>query len=334
MMEGDPERTARPALAAIIACLPGLALASGATAAAFLASIHAGLPLTMMALLIGLALNFLQPREALAPGLAFAAGTLLRISIVLLGMRITFDQVAGLGPAPLAALLLIVAATIGAALLAARLLGASAAFGALAGGAVAICGASAALALAALLGDRRVSRPEVALVLVGIAAMSALAMLLYPILAGAAGLGDLEAGFLMGASIHEVAHSLGAGYSFSAAAGEAATIVKMSRVALLAPVLLAIGFAFGGSVKGVRLPWFVLAFFAVAALNSIGIFPGPVREGAAAIAAILLALAVAATGIRLPLRSLFENSARSLLILALASLTALGLSILALRFLI
>ena len=217
--------------------LPGLLIVLLGTLAAGFLSDHYGAPLTLMALLLGLALNFLSADVRLTPGLAFASRSLLRWGIVLVGVRITFGQIWALGPAALLGVLAIVALTMGAGILAARRLGQGDAFGALAGGAVAICGASAAMALATVLGERRANQAQLTLVLVGISAMSATAMVLYPLLAHAAGFGDLKAGFMLGASIHDVAQALGAGYSYSAGAGQIAAIVKLTRVALLAPVL-------------------------------------------------------------------------------------------------
>src|SRR3546814_7573615 len=85
----------------------------------------------------------------------------------------------------------------------------------LAGGATAIGGASAALALWSLIGDRRIDQARFTLTLVGITVASALAMTLYPVLAAQIGLSDMQAGFLIGASIHDVAQAIGGGFSFS-----------------------------------------------------------------------------------------------------------------------
>src|SRR3546814_7238663 len=94
----------------------------------------------------------------------------------------------------------------------------------LAGGATAICGASAALALYSLIGDKRIDQARFTLTLVGITVASALAMTLYPVLASQLGLTDAQAGFLIGASVHDVAQAIGGGFSFSQPAGEVATI--------------------------------------------------------------------------------------------------------------
>lgn len=316
---------------------PGLLVAVLASLASAYLAEHYGAPLTLMALLVGLALNFLSGDKRLLPGLAFASRTLLRIGIVMVGARVTLAQIAGLGWVALAAILVIVALTMSSGVLASRKAGFGAAFGMLAGGAVAICGASAAMALATTLGERRVNQAQLALVLVGISAMSAAAMVLYPILCHHLGFGDRQAGFVLGAAIHDVAQSLGAGYAFSPGAGQNAAIVKLTRVALLAPALAVTGYFFpgeGGGKSALRLPWFVIGFFVLAAINSTGVVPAPIGQGAATGATGLLVCAVTATGIRSPMQTLLQAGPKPLLIILIASLVALVLACLTAGFLL
>ena len=311
------------------AAVPGLAVAGMGTLAAGFVSDRYGAPLTLMALLLGLALNFLSADARLTPGLAFASRSLLRWGIVLVGVRVTFAQVAALGPLALAAVVAIVALTTATGLLAARRLGLDHAFGALAGGAVAICGASAAMALATVLGEKRVGQTQLTLVLVGISAASALAMVAYPLVAHALALSDLRAGFFLGASIHDVAQALGAGYSYSDGAGQIAAIVKLTRVALLAPVLAMVALFLprgeGGRTQG--LPWFVVGFFVLTGANSLGVVPAVAATAAETAATALLATAVTATAIRSPLGRLLEMGPRPLLVIVAATLVALALSL-------
>jgi len=317
--------------------LPGLLVAVLASLASAYLAEHYGAPLTLMALLVGLALNFLSGDKRLLPGLAFASRTLLRIGIVLVGARVTLAQIAGLGWVALAAIIVIVALTMGSGVLAGRKSGFGAAFGTLAGGAVAICGASAAMALATTLGERRVSQAQLALVLVGISAMSAAAMVVYPILCHLLGFDDRQAGFVLGAAIHDVAQSLGAGYSFSPGAGQNAAIVKLTRVALLAPALALTGYFFPGEEGGrsaLRLPWFVVGFFVLAAINSTGYVPTWVGDGATMLATGLLVCAVTATGIRSPMQTLLKAGPKPLLIILISSLVALVLACVSASFLL
>lgn len=291
---------ARPSL------FPGLALcAVGAATAAWLSD-HYGFPIILLGLLVGLSLNFISHDARSHPGLDFASRTCLRWGIVVLGLQVTAEQVVKLGPAPFAALGVVMAVTFAAGLLGARVAGQSRFAGILAGGATAICGASAALALYGVIGKDRLSQAQFALTLVGISLASAFAMSVYPALAGELGLSDGQAGFLIGASIHDVAQALGGGYAFSDPAGNYATIVKLSRVAMLAPVVALTGLWIGpaeGAAQGslwqrLALPWFILAFLAVLAVNSLVAIPKPLVEDGLILSKALLLLAVTATAMR------------------------------------
>lgn len=322
-----PDRSAKPR-----DYLPGLVLTGLATlAAAYLADRY-GAPVVLMALLVGLALNFLNVDKRLEPGLGLASRTLLRIAIVLLGTHVTLTDIAGLGYAALASIVLIIGATVGAAVVTGRLLGFGSAFGILAGSAVAICGASAALAVYAVLGERRVNQAQLTFVLVGISAMSSLAMILYPLAAHHIGLTDRQAGFLIGASIHDVAQVLGAGFSYSQSAGETAVVVKLTRVALLAPLLVLIAYFHpqqdGKRIgRGMGIPWFVGGFFLVAVMNSFDLVPAAVAGAGQATAPVLLACSVTAAGIQSPMRKLMATGWRPLMPIAAATAIAFALAL-------
>lgn len=328
-------REHKPSLASLV---PGLAVTGLAALAAAWLSEHYGAPLMLMGLLIGLAFNFLSGDARLHAGLGFASRTLLRWGIVLVGLQITFGQIAELGIASFAAVAAIIALVIAAGALAARVLGLGAAFGMLAGGSVAICGASAALALSTVLGERRVNQAQLTLVLVAVSAASALAMSLYPLIATGLGLGDKAAGFLIGASIHDVAQALGAGYSISTEAGETAAIVKLTRVALLAPTLLVVAALLpryhGDARAAIAIPWFVAAFLALAALNSLVALPQALGDGAGRATAALLLLAVVATGIRSPMNLLLEQGWRGSAPVIVATLVAFALALMGAHILI
>ncbi len=312
--------------------LPGLTVAVLATLAAASLADRYGAPLTLMALLIGLALNFLSADRRLTPGLGLAARELLRWAIVLVGARVTLAQIVAIGPEAVAAIVATVLLTIAAGWAAARALGLSAPFGVLAGGAVAICGGSAAMALAATLGERRVPQHSLTLVLVGISTASSIAMVVYPGIGQLVGLTEAQAGFFLGASVHDVAQTVGAGYSWSPAAGDTAIVVKLARVALLAPVLAGIALLFPAGADAKRgkvalVPWFVAGFFIVAGVNSTGVVPAAIAGAAADIATWLLAVAVAATAIRSPLGEILKAGPKPLLVVGLASLASLLLAL-------
>jgi uncharacterized integral membrane protein (TIGR00698 family) len=314
--------------------LPGaFVTAIAALAAAWLAD-HYAAPLVLMGLLIGLAMSFLSQDKRTHAGLDLMSQTALRIGIVFVGARITAGQLAELGPLPFALLVLIMLAVIIATVASARLFGQDRHSALLAGGATAICGASAALALYSLIGDKRVDQARFTLTLVGITVAGARAMTLYPILAAELGLSDQQAGFLIGASIHDVAQAIGGGFSFSAPAGEVATIVKLTRVALLAPMLMLVGLWLARSGEAdartripLRLPWFILGFLAVAAINSLVAIPKPVQSAANTAAQALLLLAIVATAMKARLHLLLDQGWRSFTPIVVATLTSFLLSL-------
>ncbi|WP_375195202.1 YeiH family protein [Sphingobium sp.] len=309
---------------------PGLAICGIASIAAAWLSEHYGAPIILMGLLIGLALNFVTSDARTHPGLDFASKTCLRWGIVVLGTQVTFAQIGELGPVPFLALLMVMAAAMAAALLIAHLTGQSMAVGVLAGGATAICGASAALALFGVLGSRRISQGQFALTLVVISVASALAMSFYPLLAATLHIDDRQAGFLIGASIHDVAQAIGGGYAYSDAAGSYATIVKLTRVALLAPVVAIVSVLVtdeGGTDRGwirkLALPWFITLFLAVVTVNSLATLPAPIAHANLVLSKALLLLAVTATAMRSRLDLIMQMGWRPAIPVAAATLASL-----------
>lgn len=284
----------------------GIMLCGTLAVAATWLSDHYAMPAILLGLLLGLALNFaaLDPRSH--EGLDLVAREGLRVGIVLIGLQVTLAQIVGMGAVPFFALTAVMALAFLGGVIGARAAGQSVHAGVLAGGATAICGASAALALYGVLGKDRISQAQFALTLLCVALASAMAMTFYPVIAAQLGLDDRAAGFLIGASVHDVAQAIGGGYSFSDAAGAEATIVKLARVALLAPVVLMVSLWLGRSggighrplYRRVAPPWFIVGFLCVAAVNSAVALPGQLIAGAGAVAKALLLMAVTATALR------------------------------------
>lgn len=327
---------------------PGLAVCATAAAAAAWLSDHYGFPIILLGLIVGLALNFISADPRTHKGLDFASRTCLRIGIVVLGLQVTFAQIANLGPGPFAALLGIMAVTMAAGLAGARLSGQSPYAGLLAGGATAICGASAALALYSVIGRQRLPQAQFVLTLVGISLASALAMSVYPVIASQMGLSDSQAGFLMGAAVHDVAQAIGGGYAFSNAAGMDATIVKLARVAMLAPIVAlaslslkplvpvaGVGAGQGAAQAGqgsvwrrLTLPWFITAFLAVMTLNSLVSIPAPVHQWALTTSKAFLLLAVTATAMRMHVALVMQMGWRATIPVLLATLASFATALL------
>jgi len=288
------------------AIVPGLLLATVIALASQFVSEHYGAPAMLLALLFGIAMNFLSDDARSAPGIAFGARTVLRAGVALLGLRISFDMVAALGWPIVALVVLMVPATIGFGLAITHLFGFRYRFAVLSSGAVAICGASAAMAIAAVLPKDDKSEDRLVFTVVGVTVLSTVAMILYPMLSGWLAFDDRTAGIYLGATIHDVAQVVGAGFSISEEAGETATLVKLLRVAMLAPVVVITALilrsrAGATAADGTRpplIPGFVLGFVALATLNSTVDLPRAVQVFAQEGAGWLLLTAIAAVGLK------------------------------------
>ena len=291
---------------------PGaLACAVVAAAATFLSQ-HYGAPVMLFALILGMAMNFLSAEGPCKPGIEFTARHVLRWGVALLGLRITAAQVVSLGWHPVLLVAVSLVLTIGVSMVIARLMGFNVLFGLLSGGATAICGASAALALAAALPPHPLKERATLFTVVGVSALSTLTMIAYPMIARALGMDEHTAGVFLGATIHDVAQVVGAGYGMSQATGDTATLVKLMRVAALLPVILfavmlsrSAGKAAGGK-RPPLLPWFAVAFAALVALNSTGWLPQAASTAGSDLSRWFLVAAMAGIGMKTQLRELVD----------------------------
>ncbi|MBF8669752.1 putative sulfate exporter family transporter [Pseudomonas putida] len=289
---------------------PGVVVSLIVGAAASFLSEHYAAPVMLFALLLGMALNFLAVDGPCKAGIEFTARTVLRLGVALLGMRITLDQIASLGWRPVALVVTLVVVTILVSVVVAKLLGFSRLFGMLTGGATAICGASAALALAAALPQHPRKEHATLFTVIGVSALSTLAMILYPMIAQWLHLSPAQAGVFLGATIHDVAQVVGAGYSMSTETGDIATVVKLMRVAMLLPVIVCAamitrrqGLEAGGQ-RPPLLPWFAVGFLLLACVNSTGWVPAAVQGGINDLSRGCLVVAISALGMKTQLKAL------------------------------
>lgn len=285
---------------------PGILLAAVIGAAATFLSEHYGGPTMLFALLIGIAFNFLAAEPRFSGGIEFSARTLLRLAVALMGLRVSFSTIIDMGLPAVAAVIGLVAMTIGSGFLAARIFGRGWRFALLTGGSVAICGASAALALSAMIPRNERSDSNTLFTVVAVTTLSTLAMILYPILFHALDFSDRQIGFLLGATIHDVAQVVGAGFSVSDEAGEIATVVKLMRVSLLPVVMLVVLLSLRGRAQRERagIPAFVIGFVLLAVAGNLGAVPRPVIDVLTEASRILLVTAIAALGVKTSLQAI------------------------------
>lgn len=291
--------------------IPGLLLTAAIALVVSFVSANLGGPAMLYALLFGMSFNFLFESARLQPGIRASSRTVLRLGVALLGARITAAEVTGLGWPVVALVGTAVAATIVVGWGLGRACGLRNTHAVLSSSAVAICGASAALAVASVLPWHKDHERDTALTVVGVTALSTLAMIVYPLLVAFLGMTDSTAGVFLGTTIHDVAQVVGAGYIVSETAGETSTLVKLMRVACLVPVIMTLTLLLHtkrrASGSGEPLvPWFLVAFVALVAANSLGWVPGELRGVLGPASSACLLIGVAALGVSTSLKSMFE----------------------------
>lgn len=334
-------------VAAVSALVPGLALA-GVVAAAGLAAepLVAGLtggrtilPAIVIALLLGMMLSGAAASPVFSAGLDFAVKTVLRWAIALLGLRIALSDIVALGPAIVMLIVAAMVSTIVASVWLSERAGLGRGYGVMAGAATAVCGASAALATASIVPPYPQKKADIAFTVTAANGVSTLVMLAYPWLARTLDLSPGESAVLIGATIHDMAQVVGAGYAMSDPVGNGAVVVKLFRVFLLLPVVVVIGWWLAStsvsegpnlSRAQVPVPIFAFVFLLFATVNSIL----PQADALAAPYAIAkpwlmlassagLLLAIAALGLGTSLKALAEIGWRHGLVFTVATIVIL-----------
>jgi uncharacterized integral membrane protein (TIGR00698 family) len=286
----------------------------------------------LFALLIGIAFNYLAESSTAGEGIRFASRNLLRMAVALLGVRLTLADVSALGGGTVLLVLGGVLFTIVVGTLLGRRFGLPRNHALLSAGAVAICGASAALAIATVLPGGPRSERHTMVTVIGVTTLSTIAMTLYPALVGLVAFDDRTAGIFLGATIHDVAQVIGAGYIISDQAGETAAVVKLLRVACLMPVVFVIGLLMRRSTQTDAgapplLPWFVVGFVVLMTLNSAGAIPAPLVLLLGHASQWGLLIAVAALGVRTSLQELTAVGARPLYAIVAQTLLLAGFAL-------
>lgn len=317
----------RGGLVATKRILPGLALSFAIAALAYGVVAASGLsflsPLIVAIVLGMVGRLIIRPPIAAEPGLQFALRTVLRFAIVLLGLQLTIAQVISVGGRGVLIILATVIACFFFTRLAGRLLGVDRKLAELIAAGTSICGASAILATNTV---TRGSDEDVAYAVACVTLFGSLSMILFPMIAAMSGMGSDDYGLWTGAAIHEVAQVLAAAFQGGEQALESGTIAKLSRVMLLAPLVLSLGYwaAWRGRARRdlssaeaagparVPMPWFVLGFLAMVALNSAIALPESVSTAASAATSILLAAAMAAMGLMTDIGKLKAKGLRPL----------------------
>ncbi len=262
----------------------------------------------ILAILIGVIVgNIVKFPESFKPGITFALKKILRIAIVFLGFRLTFQNVMEVGLIGLIVDTIMVTTTFLLGVwIARKFFGLDEQISFLVASGSSICGASAVLATAPVV---KAEMHQAAMAVATVTIFGTTAMFLYPVIYKAGllpGFDDILYGIWTGATVHEVAQVVAAGFAISEPAGNTATIVKLTRVMMLAPLLLILSFYLakkhathgaGISLREIPIPYFVFGFIAMVGVNSLGIIPQNIVSAINYIDGFLLTVAMAAMGL-------------------------------------
>lgn len=292
--------------------------------------------LSLSPLIVGILLGMLYANslrnrlpETWVPGIRFCSKQVLRLGIVLYGFRLTFAQVAAVGLPAILVDTAIVAGTLVLGTALGRLLRMDRDTALLTATGSSICGA------AAVLGAEGVVRPEphkTAVAVSTVVLFGTLSMFLYPIMwrSGVLDLTPEQMAVYTGSTLHEVAHVVGAGNAMGSGVADTATIAKMIRVMMLAPVLLVMSWAVArrkGAAAGqgrIAIPWFAFGFLAVIGFNSLDLLPDALVQGINSFDTFLLTMAMTALGTETDLRKFRQAGARPFLLAGLLYVWLLG----------
>ncbi|WP_420568392.1 YeiH family protein [Thalassovita sp.] len=310
---------------------PGMGLSVVICLAALALGQRYGAPVMPFALLLGIAMSFLAEDPKIRPGLEFAASSLLKIGVALLGLRITTDTIAKLGYEAALVVVGLLVCTVFLGLWIGRRAGWPAPVALVAASAVSICGASAALAMSSLLPAMKQYRSQTMTIVLTATALSTVGMVAYPLIVDALGFDFHQQGFVLGASIHDVAQVVGAGYSVSDDVGEMAVLTKMIRVAMLPVILLILSIHVArseGKAGPITLPWFVVVFIALAILASAVSLPAVLTETVSHVSRSIFYVSIAAIGLLSNVQEIFQSGHRALTVLGSTTVFLLLSSIL------
>jgi uncharacterized integral membrane protein (TIGR00698 family) len=331
-----------PHVRRVLTVLPGLLMASVVAASAYglreLPGLTAFSPL-ILAILIGTAFHNLVGTPLTAKsGVAFSMRRLLRLGIILLGFQLTVSQIIDVGERGFLIIATTLLATFVFTVSLGRLLGVERKLAQLIAAGTSICGASAVIATNTVTnGDDE----DVAYAVACVTIFGSVAMFTYPLLPTLLHLDPHAFGLWSGASIHEIAQVVAAAFQYGKSAGEFGTVAKLSRVVLLAPVVIVLGWLASRGVSTRTsasatssrppMPWFVLGFVAVVGLNSLITIPAADRAEIAAVTTFLLSVALAAMGLETDLRKLMARGIRPALLGALAFLFIASFSLMLIK---
>jgi uncharacterized integral membrane protein (TIGR00698 family) len=317
--------------------VPGLAFCAAIAATAFSIRFLPGMAAIspmVVAFVVGITVSALSGSlPVMAPGNRFAAKTMLRFAVGLLGLQLTIHELAELGAVTLLVVLAVFIATFLFIKWLGHMLGVEHSLTELIAAGTSVCGASAIIATNAVTKARD---QDVGYAVAAVSLLGSVAMIVYPLLYGVLHLDLRTYSLWAGSSVHEVAQVVAAAFQVDPAAGQIAVPVKLARVALLAPLVLTLGwlrFRREGDAARASFRWqqifplFMVGFIALVALNSTVAIPAHWRGVVAQVTTFLLTMSLGAIGLETSMRDLRHQGIRPMILTAVAALFIATLSL-------
>lgn len=269
-----------------------------------------------IAIVIGIIYNnMVGTQDVFKDGVRFSLKKLLKVGIVLLGFKLNIYAILKLGPQILTMVIIYVPVTLISAIILGKILKANNKLSTLIGVGSCICGASAVVALTPCIN----ADDDDSVIAVSIVSfLGAIGVLIYSgVAASSLNLTEVQYGAWSGLTLHGVAHALAAAFALGDTAGEIGTFVKMTRVLMLVPVSLVLGYFFNkentGSNKA-KFPMYVLYFVMAGVINSFGVIPPSITKIFTKASSLFILMAMTAMGLSVSFKSIIDKGIKALLV--------------------
>ncbi|WP_461205373.1 YeiH family protein [Clostridium sp. DL1XJH146] len=261
--------------------------------------------------------NTVKTSKVFTDGIKFSLKKLLKVGIVLLGFKLDFKSIMELGPRVIIMVLIFVPSVLLIAVFLGKLFKVEDKLAVLIGVGSCICGASAVVAMAPTIN----AEDEDSVVAVSIVSfLGAIGVLVYSAMAVTLNISDIQYGVWSGISLHGVAHAIAAAFARGEISGEVGTFVKMTRVLMLVPVSLVLGYIYnkseknGGNnaVKKAKFPMYVLYFILAGIVSSLGIIPSSITNILVKLSSMFILMAMVAMGLSVNFKDIKDRGIKAL----------------------
>lgn len=269
----------------------------------------------MLGFVVGILLgNFIKLPGTLQPGIGFTGSKMLEWSILFLAFGINVKHISSLGAGSFLLIVLMIVAVLGLTLLLARKFNCPTSAGWLVGFGTAICGSSAIAAVAPAIVK---NKEDVGISMAVINLMGSIGMMVLPLIFGILAVSDLDSGIILGATLHSVGNVAGAAYGMNEFTGETAITIKLARVALLSPAVIAFTFMIkrkesGDWKKYLQLPYYLWGFIGITVVGSLVQWPDMLLKLASESGKVVLTIAMVAIGLKVSFKTLYQSGGRAI----------------------